>query len=312
MQILRGGVMSNEFEWPINFPDVSEMKDLLYKMAKSSWQNENDFNSDNIQRWLNNFSGQIYSQEIEQRLALWLLCNFTYYNENEISHLCRDVFKKLLHRIAISNNIDSDEGLHHIFDNVYFAAMGDPSESGGLLLYFFRQQSGLSVDKFYYPSALPQDESGILVFIDDVTLSGGSASRFFKKNIKSMKFRSAYYLTLFAGEEAISVITESGLNVIQAMILGNRERCFTDESLIYAEFPELKEPSKRIAEAYGHKLSPSYPLGHKNGQYCFGMYYNTPNNSLPIFWSSNNWVPIFPRKEKRVNGRRPVNYDKYI
>jgi len=40
-------------------------------------------------------------------------------------------------------------------------------------------------------------------------------------------------------------------------------------------------------------------LGHSNGQYAFGFYYNTPNNTLPLFWSDQNgWIPIMKRYDK--------------
>ena len=61
---------------------------------------------------------------------------------------------------------------------------------------------------------------------------------------------------------------------------------------------------QRLAEEYGKMIEPKKSLGHGNGQYCFGLYYNIPNNSLPIFWSSNNWTPIFLRKEKYQNAKQ--------
>lgn len=301
-----------DFNWPVNFPDEQLMLELLQKTAKSSWRNENIFSSDDIQKWLSNFSGKVYDIETERRLALWLLCNFTYYNEDECSHLCRVVFKKFLHIIATTYGVKDNEDLRHLFDNIYFAAMGNPSESGGMLLYYFRQQSNLSISKFYYPSVIPKDRNGIVVFVDDVTLSGGSASKFFQRNLNSMEYDSAYYLTLFASSEAVSVISKQGIKVIEATILGDRERCFTEKSLIFADFPELKEPSLKIATGYGKKIMPGNPLGHKNGQYCFGLYYNTPNNTLPIFWSNKKWIPIFPRKEKNNNDWQVIDYDRFI
>ena len=43
----------------------------------------------------------------------------------------------------------------------------------------------------------------------------------------------------------------------------------------------------------------NYPLGFNDGAYLIGFEYNTPDNTLPIFWgTSNNWKPIFTRYEK--------------
>lgn len=298
--------------WPENFPDIATMYDLLHKMAQSSWRNESTFNKDVITKWLDNFTGLVYSADIEKRLVLWLLCNFTFYNEDELRHLCNVVFKRFLHRIALDYNIQKDENLHHLLDNVYFTSMGSASESGGLLLYYFRQQADLSIDKFYYPVALPKNEDGIIVFIDDVTLSGHSAKSFFKANLAAMKYKHAYYLTLFASQRAIGEIEKFKIRMIQSTILSDRERCFTNDSLIFSAFPELRKPAEKVARAYGRKIFPRNPLGHKNGQYCFGLYYNTPNNTLPIFWSFKDWEPVFPRKEKRRNDRHNREYDRFI
>jgi hypothetical protein len=63
----------------------------------------------------------------------------------------------------------------------------------------------------------------------------------------------------------------------------------------------LKEVSitiaKQVALSYGtkHKLY-SPVLGHGECQLLLGFNYNTPDNSLPIFWSDKNqWKPIFKR-----------------
>ena len=43
----------------------------------------------------------------------------------------------------------------------------------------------------------------------------------------------------------------------------------------------------------------SHPLGFADGQHLFGFYYNTPDNTLPIFWcKSPNWSPAFVRYGK--------------
>ena len=216
-----------EFIWPENFPANQEMLELLQKTAKASWKNDSYFTLDHIQKWLDNFQGEVFEKEIEQRLALWLLCNFTYYNDEEIKHLCYDVYKQLSHDLIKYYEINKDEQLIHLFDKVCFAAMGNASESGGFLLYYFRQESGLGINKFYYPTAFPKEEENIIVFVDDATLSGETAYSFFKNNLTAIKHRKAYYITLFASEEAIRRFQELDITIISSTILGKRERCFS-------------------------------------------------------------------------------------
>lgn len=48
-----------------------------------------DITGKDIYRWLDNFKGEIYTQEEERIIALWLLTHFVYYNEQEVRHLCK-------------------------------------------------------------------------------------------------------------------------------------------------------------------------------------------------------------------------------
>ena len=45
-------------------------------------------------------------------------------------------------------------------------------------------------------------------------------------------------------------------------------------------------------------------LGYNNDAYAFGFFYNTPDNTLPIFWSDHgDWKPIMKRYDKKyTNG----------
>jgi hypothetical protein len=297
--------------WPDKFPSEETMFMLLQKTIQKSWKN--DIIVDDIKKWLNNFSGKVCNCEDEKRIALWMLCNYTYYNEDEVNHLCRSVYKELLHDIALSVSIQSDHEFTEILNKMYFASIGNASESGGLLLYYFRQQADISIDRFVYPSSVPNCEDNIDIFIDDVTLSGGTAARFFHNNIKDMKYKYVYYITLFASKDAVDKLEKLGIKVICCNLLDDRDKCFSDKSIMFFNYPSLRELAKEIAYTYGFELDNERPLGHKDGQYCFGFHYNTPNNTLPIFWSDNNWYPIFPRKEKiqNVKQRKP-RFEKYL
>lgn len=66
---------------------------------------------------------------------------------------------------------------------------------------------------------------------------------------------------------------------------------------------EIVNKELPVAETY----MKSYPLGFANGQYMFGFYYNTPDNTLPIFCcESSNWSPAFVRYGK-IYGIEGVN-----
>lgn len=136
-----------EILWPEKFPSEEQMISIIKKTIKSSWKN--NLTIDDINKWLDNFTGKVYKPKDERKMALWLLCNFTYYNESEISHLCRIIYKNLLHDIAEREGLDSDDKLISTFNHMFFSSMGNAGESGGLLLYYFRQEAEISMDRFF-------------------------------------------------------------------------------------------------------------------------------------------------------------------
>ncbi len=83
---------------------------------------------------------------------------------------------------------------------------------------------------------------------------------------------------------------------------------------VYAEnrtcslpFPALREMGKQFVSHYGKRIPFVEPLGYENGEYTFGFFYNTPDNTLPIFWGQvNGWVPIIKRYHKSY--RKDKNY----
>ena len=63
-----------------------------------------------------------------------------------------------------------------------------------------------------------------------------------------------------------------------------------------------KERAKQVLLKYNEPLIPNKPLGHGDVQGLVSFFYSTPNNTLPIFWSSNNgWYPLFPRGGSKSN-----------
>lgn len=286
-------------DFPHDFPDMDALKSILHKTIDKSWRNDIDAND--IEQWLNNFTGLLYNVDDERRIALWLLCNYTFYNSDDVNHLCKILYSNFIHDITIRNSFKTTEEIINCIKNSFFSSIGSAGESGGLLLYHFRQEANISIDRFFYPSAINSTNNDTIVFIDDVTISGGTAARFFHQNISSMSYKNIYYLTIIASLDAVNKLSDLGITVIFCSLIDERNQCFSERSMAFYKFPTLRENSREIAYEYGKLIEPNKPLGHKGGQFAFGFYYNTPNNTLPIFWSCNNWTPIFPRKEKLQN-----------
>ena len=298
----------NNISFPHDFPSNESMMIFLKKTFEKSWKVNLDL--EDVNKWLNNFTGEFFEEDDERRMALWLLCNFTYYNSEEVNHLCSVLFRNFVHRLMKDRGLLTANDADDLINTAYFTSIGEASESGGLLLYHFRQEAHLSIDRFVFPTVIPP-ESDIIVCIDDVMMSGGTAARFFHNNKEKFNGKSIYYLTLITSPEATKKLEDLGITVIYCGKLDNRNKVFSEDSLCFFKYPQLRENAYTLAKGYGEIIEPKKSLGYKNGQYCFGFYYNIPNNSLPIFWSSNNWVPILFRKEKYQNAKqakREYNY----
>lgn len=288
-------------DFPTDFPSLETMMSVLKKVFEKSWKVDLDI--EDINMWLENFTGIFFNVEQERRLALWLLCNFTYYNDVEINHLCSVLFKKFVHMLMSDYGLTSSEEVENYIGKLKFTSIGRASESGGLILYHFRQEAQLSTDCFIFPTS--KTDSDIIVCVDDVMMSGGTAQRFFYANEGNFNNKKIYYLTILSSNEALLKLNALNIEVVSCAVLDERNQAFSEKSLCFFKYPTLKEPAKIMSEGYGKIIEPKKPLGHRNGQYCFGFSYNIPNNSLPIFWSSSNgWRPIFYRKEKYQNAKQ--------
>jgi len=270
--------------------------------VEAAWQNR--LSRAHVEHWLSNFKGNVFAIDYERQLALWLLCNFVYYNESEVRHLCRTAFREFLHHMLDSlpreENRDWAESANKILDNTRFYHSGRPGESGAFVLYFFRQENNLSVQNFLtQPDRLPQNVDTV-VFVDDVVLSGGQAKRYLERPTAAYDAnKKKILLTFVSTEDAEEILRKVGIVVISCIKLDQRCRCFSDDSNVFVNHPAHLEQCKKMAEGYGAQLKPDDPLGHSNGQYAFGFYYNTPNNTLPLFWSDQNgWIPIMKRYDK--------------
>lgn len=292
--------------------------------------------------WLSNFrNDDDQVQRKEQINALYLLSKFMYFGNTELRELLRciyrDLFKyRVIRKIREENSDTTDSNfLAHQFrielNSTRFLGVGNPSESGVHLLYYFRQENKLSkhffinpLDIFQTQSVKTVDEEGRervsydinlaegqvkrYIFIDDFCGSGTQAKEYSEKIVELIKNINpaieVSYLMLFGTETGIqSVKDETKFDVVEAIYtIDESFKCFSDASRYYSVLSESEEVDKSYTEAlcrrYGNELFPGHPLGYKDCQLLLALFHNTPDNTLPIFWSSDNWSPIFKRYSK--------------
>ena len=289
--------------------------------------------------WLDNFKGAS-TEEKEKLHALFLLSKFMYFGNVELRELLKCIFRDLFKypivaEIRRNNGNSKDVDLiNEIFQEelakTRFLGVGNPSESGVHLLYYFRQENGLGKNSFIntheiFSSNLikEKDENGIdisriddikiknlsikrYIFIDDFCGSGTQAKDYSKEIVEKIKYMNSdievNYLMLFGTEDGIkSVKKETKFDRVESVFsIDNTFKCFSDVSRYFNKpLDEIeKEFCLEMCRKYGNLLCPSHPLGYRDGQLLLSFFHNTPDNTLPIFWAENTWTPIFKRFHK--------------
>jgi hypothetical protein len=301
-----------------NLPSEQDLKRQIMLTSAVIWKHE--LTEQEIENWLSNFTGEVFSKSEERKYALWLLANFVYYNNDEVIHLCKTLYRDFIHRILAEKKRNKQEisnSIREILNTSRFYYAGRPGESGAFVLYFFRHANNLPIGNFiYHPDNLPSEVSTI-VFLDDVTLSSGlgnqAAGYIREANDKYFSNKQSVLLTFIATDKAIKDLESKGITVISCIVLDERNRCFSKESNVFHYFNEHLEKCKNFAEHYGKKVQPYNALGYKDGQFLFGFFYNTPDNSLPIFWAENNgWHPIIKRYDKNYAKGKYIELERFV
>lgn len=309
-----------------SFPSEESLIDMIRHTSATVW--ENSLVEKDIENWLGNFKGEVHDIKHERLVALLLLTHFTFYNKNEVRHLCKVIYRDLVHKIVEgidAHAVDVEDVVRNFFSKSNIISSERLSGSGGFIAYYFRQENQLPMTLFNFSIDNVEESIENIIVIDDVTLSEGEAGQMYefwqtvRKNYPNKKY---YLLTLMASEASLLRLREEfNIVVLSAIHLDSRDKCFHEESDVFSSFEDasIKERliavAREIAAHYGRKIDiPGVaPLGYANGQYAFGFFYNTPDNSLPIFWGRiNGWIPIVRRYHKNYNSQSYLHDERYI
>lgn len=291
--------------------DAGRLRKIIINTSIVAWDNK--VSDAQVEKWLQNFNGRYFKRvENERRLALWLLAHFSYYTQDNIRTLCRNLFYQYLHeKLSNQRGKDLKRALNDILENTLFVGLGNDSESGNNILYHFRQENQLAKTSF---EINPNRNYENLVYIDDVTISGSQALDYI--NSRSIKAQNTYAAMLIATHDAVMALAgkpenSTHIKTIAGMMLDEREKAFSPSAYIFSDkrITEIKPIAEEFCYLYGQTAvegwgyMEKYPLGYDNGQYMIGFEYNTPDNTLPIFWGTGNgWNPLFIRYPKIYSG----------
>lgn len=313
---------------------VQESEKLIKEVANlsmSAWGNR--IGRADIDAWLLNFQGALFDVDYERQLALRLLRNFCLFGLPEVRVLLRAIFRDLF-SYPIKQDIRSSLGsgftnaraqreFQRELAATRFLGIGNPSESGAHLLYYFRQENRIHKDLFIDQNQIltgPIREAtttfrpGVkrLVFIDDILGSGQQVTEYSATllgDLRSISTRTRnpvefHYYSLFARRAGLNIARATDFTTVEAVHeLADSEEAFHIESRVFSgdATDTQRTDAKKIAQHYGRLIFGGGPLGYGNSQLLLGFPHNVPDNSLPIFWvdePSLNWQAIFPRYVK--------------
>lgn len=292
------------------------------------WDGKCDWLS--IKDWLNQFDGATGEiADTEQLHMLYLLSNFMYFGSIEIRELLRslyrDVFRyQIVESVRRNNGNTTDrEKINQLYMDellkTRFLPVGNPSESGSHLLYFFRQENHLSKKQFISvhdvfeagnQNRLRDYKISRYVFLDDLCGSGEQGEKYCRDVVSFIKkidgSKEVFYYVLFATSEGINKVNQAALfdRVNCVLELDETFKAFVPESRFFtgSQVPVDKRTALNVALTYGKELQPALPLGYRDGQLLIGFNHNIPDNTLPVFWHNETkgkpWNPIFPRYPK--------------
>lgn len=281
-----------------------------------------------IDEWLANFDN-----DQERDYALYLLSRLMYFSSSNIRNLLKALYRDLYRypiiqeiRKANANTLDEafiETEFKKELMHTRFLGVGNPSESGVHLLYYFRQENRITKRLFVNTDDVIQrhadgsvslrsdfSDATRFVFIDDLCGSGQQATtdtnvRRCVDDIRSLKPDAKIsYLMLFGMTEGIEVVKGSGLyDYAEAVIeLDESYKCFSDVSRYFQDGIHKKDVAEDIAYHHGYDIIHEYlkllgcdpkaqdlgaeknALGFGNCQLLISMHHNTPDNTLPIIW----------------------------
>jgi len=250
----------------------------------------NEITNEYILDWLNQF-------EIDEiPIILKFIENFKYLSYQKIEEYC-----KLLY-VKISEEYDMDNS------NIIFVPFGSPFKSGALISYYFRTSNRIPADKFIsFDLLIQSDLAGkTLIFIDDLLASGHQALKLLSK-LSSELQNTICLAVLVACEQGIELLVEkSNINIISSILLDRNDNPFHDKNQTFKS-PAEREKAKDIILKYSKQETFPNPFGYAGTSLLLGFSYNTPDNTLPLFWSEGN--KIRPLLKSAGPGRQTLIYN---
>jgi hypothetical protein len=313
---------------------MHELEVKLRTLSDHAWDQEVHWA--HINGWRENFVGEYLSESDERLHGMLALSKFMYFSKRLVREMLRSLYRDyfeapLLQRIRRNCGDTLDSSLirrlyAQELAGTRFIGVGNPSESGAHLLYYFRQVNDLSKDLFvdfhgaFQPvvdasgksiSYEPRDRSiGRYVFFDDLVGSGSQVSEYLAGHLS--KIRASFptaefrFVSLFSTSKGLERLNRRALfdgNATTLFELDDSYKAFEAGARYFRNPPDWFDAAglRRMVSGYGEQLFPGRGLGYKDGQLLLAFSHNTPDNSPAVFWvegAGRLWTPVFIRFNK--------------
>lgn len=292
--------------------------DVVKILCRHVWEGRVDNAS--INAWLDNFSSD------DKIAALHLLAHFTFFGQREMRSLLQAAYRDLFRTPLVQQIRNQNAGTLHAgtIESAFkaelaatrFLGIGNPSESGTHLLYYFRQENRLQANQFINVHQIFGRSSGrsVLrdsairryVFIDDFCGSGTQAIDYSRNVVEEVLALNAalevFYFPIVGVSKGLQRIRRKTrfTRVDSVFSLDQSFKAFHRRSRYFLPTEQVaKTLALQVMRQAGRRLFPGHPLGYKDGQLLLGFSHNVPDNSLPALWADEpDWTPIFKRYPK--------------
>lgn len=265
--------------------DTEEIYKNIATLNEILW--ENRVLKPRIEDWLDNFK-----EAEEKNYALFLLSKCMYFGNSNIRALLRALYRDkfrapILQEIRLNNGNTLDED---VIEKAYwerlkktrFLGVGNPSESGVHLLYFFRQENHLPKKLFVNTDDLLENidnpdtiklrkdcqDVEHIIFLDDLCGSGSQVSKDtnVKRSVQNLRrlknCPKISYLMLFGTSVGIEKVRTAKLKDTDINLFDEVEtviefndtyKCFSENSRYFTD-EEFKQKARAMAYKYGKDL----------------------------------------------------------
>lgn len=264
---------------------------IKYHSITHRWGNDSfckDF-SEHLDNWLQQFS------EDEKPLMLILLKNFYYYTEERLNAKVKALNEQFKtnysddYERTVFAGIEKDfgAGFSNLICNTYWSKNGLYDRFEPNLIYLLQCEQA------------PE----IISIIDDYSGTGGTFIKYLNKIINinpKIKKSKIYFLVLHISEDALNNIQNFSKDTgifTKCVYLHKSDRAFKKD-YIFSEIDAKLKKEEYLNICENHNIQ-TLALGYREIAALVSFEYNTPNNTLGVFWNEvDDFLSLFFRHKK--------------